>query len=451
MHNQPWMKGLWDLHIEAQQAHEEGKDLSSVQAELTRLQADRRNPALYGAADQLYARIQSLPDRAGFPYHEPDDWAGIQAALPPGPDLPPFSLQPDQLDDRLLGAWQGRCAGCLLGQPVEGWMKERITGFLKDTANLPISRYLSSNVPETLRERYQLQDSPGGYGAPYISWINHITEMPEDDDLNYTLLALKTVELHGRDFTTLQLALEWLSSLPLLRTCTAERVAYLNLSRLIPPPQSARHSNPFREWIGAQIRADFYGYINPGQPRAAAEMAWRDAVISRVKNGIYGTMFAAAMIAAAFVSRKPEDLVRAGLAQIPAGSRLYEKLSALLDNWANGLSKEDFLAAFYREYDDRNPHHWCHTIPNALLVAAGLLYNGMDFVSTIGFAVESGFDTDCNAATLGSILGAALGSQALPEDWIRPLNNKIRSCVSGYDGLAITELAERTRKLLPDR
>ena len=88
----------------------------------------------------------------------------------------------------------------------------------------------------------------------------------------------------------------------------------------IAPPHSATHRNPYREWIGAQIRGDFFGYAMPGRPGRAAELAWRDACISHVRNGIYGEMWVAAMVAAAAVTDDPRAVVAEGLAQVPAGT-----------------------------------------------------------------------------------------------------------------------------------
>ncbi len=32
------------------------------------------------------------------------------------------------------------------------------------------------------------------------------------------------------------------------------------------PPETALIRNPYREWIGAQIRADLWGWVSPAQP-----------------------------------------------------------------------------------------------------------------------------------------------------------------------------------------
>jgi len=58
-----------------------------------------------------------------------------------------------------------------------------------------------------------------------------------------------------------------------------------------------------------------------------------------------------------------------------------------------------------------------------------------------------GWDTDCNGATTGSILGVILGAEKLPKKWIKPLNNRIESFVIGYNNSQISDLAKRTFKL----
>ncbi len=56
----------------------------------------------------------------------------------------------------------------------------------------------------------------------------------------------------------------------------------------------------------------------------------------------------------------------------------------------------------------------------------------------------AGFDTDCNGATVGSILGLMLGESALPKKWIDPLQDRLRCGLSGMDTVSISELARRT-------
>ncbi|MDP6507674.1 MAG: ADP-ribosylglycohydrolase family protein, partial [Chloroflexota bacterium] len=228
---------------------------------------------------------------------------------------------------------------------------------------------------------------------------------------------------------------------PFHQVFTAERAAYKNLVDGVLPPLTATTRNPYREWIGAQIRADVFGYVCAGDPEAAALLSYEDAALSHVKNGIYGEMFAAAMVAAAFGVDEPEAALRAGMAQIPERSRLYEALGNTIawskdhDDWHDALA---LVMSHYGEY------HWVHTINNACMVALGLMYGRGDFGKSISIAVECGLDTDCNGATVGSVLGAMHGAGQLPGEWIDPLNDRVRSMVAGFDNSRIGDLAQRT-------
>ncbi len=128
--------------------------------------------------------------------------------------------------------------------------------------------------------------------------------MARDDDIDYTIIGLSYFERFGPGFATDDVAGAWLRGLPYHLVYTAERAAYRNLVDGLRPPRSATFRNPYREWIGAQIRADAFGYVSPGWPEKAAEFAYRDAAVSHIKNGTYGEMWVAAMLGARRLPRR---------------------------------------------------------------------------------------------------------------------------------------------------
>ncbi len=441
--HEPWLSiDHHDLDIERAQCQEEGKDLSSLLPEFDALQtldlslAD--NQARAGALlDQTYA----LPIGQSIPWVEPSDLEAIRAERPAPLNLP---AAPDSasLRDRVLGAWLGRCCGCLLGKPVEGSKSWEMRDYLTAQGRWPLNRYFSRAASP------EVAQATGFHLLADRVFEEDITCMVEDDDTNYTVAGLAIVQQHGAHFTPEDVARYWMRNLPILHVCTAERVAYKNLVQGIAPPHSAAYRNVYREWIGAQIRADFFGYANPGHPERAAEWAWRDACISHVKNGIYGEMWVAAMLAAAAVCDDVETVIRAGLAQVPARSRLAAGIQRVLEMHQERATYEQAVDALHERWSERSAHHWCHTISNAELVAIALLWGDMDFGATICRAVMPGYDTDCNGATAGSVIGMMLGASALPAAWTAPLNDTLQTGVAGYHEVSITRLADITLELI---
>lgn len=418
--DEPWIRPAEGLSCEVLQAADEGKDIADLLEREKALSAQSPyDDAVNEKAKALYHEIDKRPCRSDYPYREPYDYADI-LSLCRHEDirLPPLALPKEALLDRIEGAWLARCSGCLLGKPIEGWRRERIHGLLKDTDNFPVKKYISSVIDPSIREKYQVHDGPR-HGAPCNSWINNVTCMPEDDDTNYTVLSLNLLEKYGLDFSPEDVAERWLSCLPYLHLCTAERVAYKNLASYMMPPASAKYCNPYREFLGPQIRCDAYGYVCPGNPVKAAELAYKDACISGVKNGVYGAMFFAAVLAAAAVEDDPDKLIQTGLCCIPQTSRLHEAVVQLMHFSRSAPDKDAVLQWITSRYDEANFYHWCHAIPNTLIICTALLYS-RDLDSLLSTCVEPGFDTDCNAATAGSIWGMRKGKKALPAHWLLP-------------------------------
>jgi ADP-ribosylglycohydrolase len=342
--------------------------------------------------------------------------------------------------DRVLGGWLGRIAGNMLGKPVEQgdlWTRDRIDRYLRQAAALPLTDYLPEPAVES--DGFELRPE----------WRQcvrgRIHGSCRDDDVDYAILGLDLLETHGFSFSTEQVGDLWLARLPYLQTFTAERAAYRNLARGLKPPVTATYENPYQEWIGALIRADVYGWTSPGLPGRAASLARRDAVLSHTGNGVYGAMWAAALVSAAFTAPSVRDALETALGVIPASSRLSRTVRRVIALQETGMTWEDTLTTVSEETSGMG---WIHTVPNAAVLTAGLLYGDGDFTRTITLTVRGGLDTDSNGATAGSVAGVLCGAEAIPPQWKDPLEDTVRSAVFGFDGVRISELASRTVALV---
>lgn len=438
---------------ELRQAAEDGREVTEIAARWqaagghgapARAGASRQAPPvrLRRLAEDLLDELAEIPS----PLAEPSTLAEIVTACPRWPSQRGTATSGTQVMDRMLGAWLGRAAGCVLGKPVEKIPREGIRAIAEATGNWPIRGWFTARgLPAEIGRRW-----PWNRRSAVNSLAENIDGVPEDDDLNFALLALALLERHGRGFGTDDVARLWLDELPGGRVFTAERAAYRNLlAGLEPPaphdslaPSTATFRNPFREWIGALIRADVYGWVNPGDPATAAEFAWRDARLSHTANGIYGSMFVAAMCATALTASSAEEVVAAGLAVIPPDSRL----AAAVRQAAEDARREpDFERVVDRLHARHGELHWVHTINNAALITAALVHGRGDFTASIAGAVAGGWDTDSAGATVGSIVGALRGASGIPEGW--SLANRLSSSISGFDGIGLDELARRTLAL----
>ena len=417
------------IRLEMRQRREEGCDIAGVEPRVQEALADNATDDTMFV--DLYDALDALEPEPSFPYEEPSDLATIQSLRPDGPRRMDPSISDDAVADRIHGGWLGRAAGCSLGRPVEGWLRKRIDHYLESTDALPLDNYIpytEGTISPTLKP----------------STRGNIKFMARDDDMDYPILGLLALEHHGTNLTSRNIANTWLNRMPFDFLYTAESAAYRNFVNRRWPPDSAVWRNPFREWIGAQIRADIFGYVTPGWPEKAAELAYRDASISHVKNGIYGEMFVAAMIAAAFVENDIQKIVEIGLSEIPQKCRLAEAIHDVLV-WCAELS--DWETVWNKIFKKYGHYHGVHTINNAALVIMGLYFGADNYEQGIVITVRSGWDTDCNGATVGSILGARFGAEGLPEKWINVLNDRLISVVRDCNDKRISELAERTHHM----
>lgn len=408
-------------------------------------------------AEPLWRELASLLPDPRLARQEPDEWEAIRALCPPCPAIPDETLSRDALLDRMWGAWTMRAVGCALGKPIEDGCFGFATEAGKSIGRYRIRQYLEACGEWPLRDFFSCEGSSAEWKITKClnSTREHIAYMEPDDDMHYPLIALKVLETHGSSFDWMDVARCWTEALPFGAICTAETQAILNFwnrsirwgSRAHPntsatPAFCRHHKNPYREWIGAQIRSDGWAWACAGKPTLAAEFAYRDACWTHTRNGIYGALFFAAVQAAAFVVHDPVRLIDIGLAHIPRHCRLA--------NWIHQAvccaeQSPDFGSAMELLFDNEEFARLdpVHTLNNAAVCVLALWFFDGDMESAVCNAVMAGLDTDCNGATVGSIVGAACGMQTYAGSMAAKLNDTMKPLVFGFTETTFSGLARR--------
>lgn len=339
----------------------------------------------------------------------------------------------DNVETRIRNAWTGRISGCQLGKPVERMsMREGydvLAAYLGRVNALPLRDYIGyeegADVQKECCREFLCRSEP-------------------DDDINYSFLALLLLEEHGRDMTTSDVARAWLKRLPAAQTFTAERAAYKILlekgKEWFPETGDAGFDlsecsdNPYNDWIGAQIRADVYGWVCPGNPDLAAELSRRDACLSHRGDGVHGAVFVAAL-GALLMTSSPMQALEKTKTFIPQDSGAFQAIEL-----AESLIGDPEGGATIRaHYEGMSP---VHTLNNLAIVVWALFSNLDDFSAAIGDAVAAGLDTDCNGATVGALWG--LQGDTIPEQWSTPWQGRVGLSLAGFSELSLDELVDRT-------
>jgi len=337
------------------------------------------------------------------------------------------------IEAKIRSAWIGRISGCQLGKPIERMSMRDGHSALHD--------YLSDVGPLPLRDYVGYKE---GFDIQKECCRGFLTRSEPDDDINYSFLALLMLEEHGRDLSTSDVARAWLKRLPAAQTFTAERAAYKVLmergKEWFPETGnagfdlSACSDNPYNDWIGAQIRADVYGWVCPGNPELAANLVTEDASLSHRGDGVYGAVFVA-VLGALLMTHTPAGALRTAKTYLPenSGAIIAVELAESL------LADPEGGARIRAHYQGMSP---VHTLNNLAIVVWALFSNLDDFSAAIGDAVAAGLDTDCNGATVGGLWG--LQSSDIPDHWIVPWQGRVGLSLAGYDELTLDELVGRT-------
>ncbi len=378
-----------------------GRDVSKAEKlfehGLTILERNELNK-LKAITSLIFKELRDAPKIENHPYHRfkrPLEWNELCVGFPQD------EYKVENIREKVLGGWIGQIAGASMGTKLEGYTGE----VLEKTYGERLGYYLGE--PETY-----------------------------NDDITYELAVLKTVEETGT-LSSVELARKWIELIPF--GWSAEYVALENLKNGIFPPMSGWFNNPFQEWIGAQMRCMVHGMLYPGKPFMACYSAYVDSIVSHSGNGVYGGIHCAALTSLSFVYDDVRTLALESLRYIPKGTELEDVASRILtwcketSNWRKVREK---IEESFKQYN------WIHLYPNFCCVIASLWFGEGDFDKTMRIVSAMGFDVDCNAGEVGTVLGIIKGAAGLPSKWVEPLKNELKTYVKGFERVQITKLAE---------
>jgi len=306
-----------------------------------------------------------------------------------------FSLNKQQLKDKIKGGWAGQTIGVTFGGPYEF----RFQGtFIGDYQSLSWYDGYLKNV---------MLNNPGLY-----------------DDLYMDLTFVDVFEKYGLDAPLDSFANAYANAGYML--WHANQAGRYNILHGIKAPMSGYwKNNPHADCIDYQIESDFAGLMSPGMPNTASAISDRIGHIMNFGDGWYGGVFVGAMYSLAFISDDINHIINEALKTIPKQSEFYQSISDVIawhkkypndwkqtwleiqKKWANDIGcPESVFVPF--NIDAK---------VNAAYVVLGLLYGQKDFTKTLELTTRCGQDADCNPSTAGGILGTILGYDKIPAYW----------------------------------
>ena len=305
----------------------------------------------------------------------------------------------ETLQDKIKGGWAGQTIGCTYGGPTEF----RYSGTM-------INDHIDIKYPEHYIQWYY-DNAPGLY-----------------DDIYMDLTFVEVFEKEGLDAPIESFAKAFAyADYPLWH---ANQQARYNIRQGIMPPESGFwKNNPHADDIDFQIEADYAGIMAPGMVNAAVGFSDGIGHLMNYGDGWYGGVYVAAMYALAFVSDDINFVVEEALKTIPAESKYHQAMADVIawhkaypDNWEIAWALCQRKWSFDIGCPDGVYQNFnIDALINSAYILIGLLYGEKDFYKTIDIATRCGFDSDCNPASAGGILGVMLGYDGIPEYWKKNL------------------------------
>jgi len=335
-----------------------------------------------------------------------------------------------QYSERVYAGVLGKIIGVYLGRPVEGWPYEQIEARFGE-----ILTFVNDEL-----------------GVPLIV---------ADDDISGTFGFFRALADHGypHDLDAAQVGQTWLNYIIENKTIlwwgglgrSTEHTAFLRLKNGIQAPRSGSaelNGTTLSEQIGAQIFIDAFAMAHPADPERAAALVRQAASVSHDGIALDAAAFLAALEALAFDVKTVDSLIEQArrYAYKPPFQRLIDdvlRICALDDDWRR------VRAVLDERYGPRRYPGPCHIVTNHASVLAALQLGGDSFQRSVMIAASAGWDTDCNAGSVGCLNGIRLGLKAITAetDLRAPVADRLLVVTSDGGG-CVSDAVQEAQKII---
>jgi hypothetical protein len=295
------------------------------------------------------------------------------------------TIKPEVLRDKIAGGWAGKMIGVTYGAPTEFRAQGKI---------------FSDSI------KWKPSDIKGSL------W---------QDDIYVQLTFLMSMDKYGIDAPAKKFQEMFAKAgYPLWHANMQARKNYYD--SIFVPASGNPDYNLHADDIDFQIEADYIGFMCPGMPHTASDIAQKIGHIMNYGDGVYGGIFVGALYSAAFFESDISRIIESALRSIPAESDYSKIINDVIK--LHNHYPADWQTAWKELEEKWGDVNICGAGTtfnidaklNGAFIVIGLLYGEGDPLKTLEITTRCGQDSDCNPSNAMAVLGVIKGFSGLPAE-----------------------------------
>jgi ADP-ribosylglycohydrolase len=247
---------------------------------------------------------------------------------------------------------------------------------------------------------------------------DYVPSLPDgawtDDDTDFEWMYIYEMQKRRNVFLSTQDIYElWKERINNRIWCSNLYARYLMDIGIHPPYTGYQNINPWAEFnISGQFLCETFGLVAPAMPQTAAKIGLNYTTVAIGGEPAQTTQLFTSMIATAFIESDVNKILVAGMKALDENSKVLQVCKDVKEwyneNPTDWRKTRQLLKNKYTQEDGKIRDKNGFELNTGAIIAA-LLYGNGEFSKSLELAFNFGWDADCNAATVGTIIGVIYG------------------------------------------